>query len=643
MGWRTFWIYRLVSLTLLVMLMMACGRTESINCDMWSSNDSNWRVGGVGEVSCTCDGVQAKDLSIKRQATQDCCNTDIVNNTLIHKDSNLVESSELTYECYFHEVAWSFIRVQVYPTLNISDEFFKCFYHDEYINCSFSRVDNPTFKRNTQYKLYSDSSSNSSLEESKSCEESKKDKNLILCSLPISPNNIRPDWSIFKLVMIDQLDTQIQEFNRSRIEMEVPLWTDGKYNVTNCGNDTCVRWNGANVNPGEIFELYVEYRHEKLSNLSRNQTVLQQRVASMFDEVRFPNPPEGNQKFYVNLRRRYNRKNAPWSEWYTDIPITTIVSLPVRPPKFLVNGFHYNSNTRQLRVYWEQLNETEFNGPNQAYIVTSRNGTKLAKTKNKLFAEFENWDEYEPTTVYIWSANSLGKSKESSRMEIPNLANIRERRLLLDRYNKTTSKLTWIEPKDKKNLLGYIVYWCTISTKHEQSCDDALPIEMNFTHEPNYNFSHVHVVFRMAVAANYSDGISSGMRWWTGKSEIPEEMASLRYVEGIIALIMLGLIFLVVQKLRKMADIRIVLPDMVETAAMLRNEPQCYPGTVPPEKFYAEMPTKCVTFEEPIRMPEIELQELPKTQPVPQRNQYVTMNTMTSPSSDGYIKPPPAR
>ncbi|XP_033172360.1 cytokine receptor [Drosophila mauritiana] len=640
MGWRTR-MSRLVSLTLLATLMAGALAEDvpQVNCEMQSLSGPSWRSGTIGKVSCKCDGGEGRKMSVRRQGTIE--STDSYNGTVVHMDANPANEWERRYECLLDGVSQSHVSVRVYALLNVKD--FVCRDKVYHLRCTFSRMENDNFENKTLYQLAMGRVKPVDCRKS----EDERSRGKMECSVPIDPNSRAPEWRSFRLIMSDTLGNQSTVLRLTQAEMEVLEWPRGKHNMIQAPNQTCLEWNGPIIYPNQTFELNVQFRHSKLPNLSRNLTVLQERAVSVFDRVCFGNPPEGNQLFYVSLRRRLH--GSPWSERYPEFELTTNASLPVRPPRFLANGFSHDRAKRELKVYWVPLDELEFNGAEQTYVASTR--TQVATTQSRMLAIFKDWDDTQPATVSVWSSNAVGRSLESSQLTVPRLSAIRDRRIYLESYNKTSFRLSWQGPEQLGNFTGYIVYWCTLSSKLHDACDDSSSIETTYAREPVYNFSGMHGVIRMAVAANYSDGLTAGMRWWSGDSEVPEKPKILRYVEGIIALIVLGALAVAVQKLRQMADIRVEVPEMNEepTVNSLGSVRLFYPANVPPEKFYGPV-RRTVTFaeEEPTTWPDIEMEEVPRPQPVPQAspyvtNQYVTMNAIGAPCGDGYIKPPPVR
>ncbi|EDV46737.1 cytokine receptor [Drosophila erecta] len=642
MGSRT-WMSHLVSLTLLATLMARVLANNEINCEIQSLNGSSWRSGTEGVVSCKCEGVQGQKITVRRQRTLE--STDSYNGTVIHRDANPDNEWERRYECLLDGMSQVHVCVRVYAMLNVTD--FLCRNVVYHLMCTFSRVENANFEKRTHYQLAM------GMARPVDCRKSEDERNRrkMECAVPIDPNSLVPEWRVFRLMMRDDLGNQTQEFRRTELEMRLLKWSKQNYTMIQTPNKTCLTWNGPIIYPNQTIELNVAFRHSRLPSLSRNFTVLLERDVGVLDQVCFGNPPEGNQLFYVSLRRRL--RGSPWSETYPEFGLTTNASLPLRPPKFLVNGFSHDRTKRELKVYWKPLNELEFNGAEQTYVASTRDGTKVSTTKDRMYAVFTDWNDTHPATVSVWSSNVVGRSLESNQLEVPSLSAIRHRRVYLESYNKTTFILSWQGPEDLRNFTGYIIYWCTLSSKVHDACDENSSIETTFASEPTFNFSGMQGVIRMAVAANYSDGLTAGMRWWSGDNEVPEKPHIMRYVQGIVALLVLGAIVVTFQKMRKMADIRVELPDIDKepTEISLGSESLFYPANVSPEKFYGAV-SRSVRFaaEEPTVRPDLLLdeQEMPKQPPMPQAfqyetDQYVTMGAISAPCVDGYIKPPPVR
>ncbi|XP_039497689.1 cytokine receptor isoform X2 [Drosophila santomea] len=645
MGWRK-WISRLVLLTLLATLIGhalaedALGAPDGTpeNCKIQPLYEPSWRSGTVGVVTCKCEGGEGRKMDVRRQGT--IASTVSYNGTVTHRDANPANEWERRYECLLDGVSQHYVSVRVYARLNVTD--FECREETYHLRCTFSRMENGNFENTTQYQLALDTAKPVDCRKSEDGRRRRK----MECSVPIDPNSRAPEWRDFRLIMMDALGNQTQELRRTQAEMQLLEWPKGKPKIIQKPNQTCLEWNRPIIYPNLTFELNVAFRHSKLPSLSRNVTVLRKLAVSVFDRVCFENPPEGNQLFYVSLKRR-----LPCSRWSKrfEFELITNASLPVRPPKFLANGFSHYPAKRELKVYWEPLNELEFNGAEQTYVANT--STRVATTKDRMYALFTDWDDTQPATVTVWSRNVVGRSLESSQLEVPKLSAIRYRQIYMESYNKTTFQLNWQGPEEHGNFTGYMVYWCTLSSKVHDACDENSSIETTFAREPTFNFSGMQGVNRIAVAANYSDGLTTGMRWWSGDSEVPERPKVMRYVEGIISLLVLGTLVVAIQKLRKMADIRVVVPDLNEVPTETPNvsNSRYYPATVPPEKFYSPVRIS-VTFaeEEPTRTSDMQLQELPRPQPVPQANQnvpsqYMDMGTMSAPCGDGYIKPPPLR
>ncbi|XP_037727184.1 cytokine receptor isoform X1 [Drosophila subpulchrella] len=645
MGWRT-WKCRLLLLTVLV-IVVSCGWAEDTGpsgtkqpeCNL---NVSNIRVGDIREVSCHCPGYVGKNLTIEEQGKKFL--VDSLNGTALYRSPSVTrQASEQRYMCLADGIAVTSEVVNVYPWLNVTD--LVCRYQGSMFKCRFTALELRAFAEDTHYQMsrYSDKPVD--------CHKTKLDASRaeqVLCDVPTAPN-LPPDGD-FTVIMSDSFGRQTQVIHRSEWQVKV---LDFPVAVpiadhTMKPNHTCYVWNEPNIQGDRMVEWNVVLRHENAS-LSKNFTHLQCRTVSLVNHVCFENPPEGDQTFYVSFRRRINNSEAIWSDfWSPEINLTTPVMLPVRPPQFRPPGFSYDPKKEELKVYWEQLSNVEFNGPKRKCLVRSSNGKVNIITNSS--ALLKKWDDEKPGTVNVWSQNVLGKSQDSSLLEVPKLSNLTDRRITRYSYNKTSYILTWNEPTETRNLHGYIVYWCQFSGVVQDDCDDD-SISTNFTLEPRYNFSGKVPApwFRRGVSANYNDSISGGIVWLPGEHEAPaEQSAALRFVEGIIALLVLGVIFLVVRKMRKMSDIRVEMPDMscdIESYETKEPTRPRYPAIIPGEKFY-EGKLESVIFECPHEEPYIELQPMPRAPSAPQApqvDQYVTMNTVTAPGCDGYIKPPPMR
>ncbi|XP_016993986.2 cytokine receptor [Drosophila takahashii] len=632
MGWR-------MLVLLMLLMLVACGRAagnQNVKC---SIKVSDLRVGEVSEATCTCINAENESLQIyvEKEGT---FNGTRNGNVLLYRSTKLDQKFYQRHECLVNGNLYASAYVNVYPRLEVTD--FRCSYWDVEYRCQFAQMEEHFFKDETHYQLSRNSD--------KPVECSKNEKRRVLCQVPANRGDV--PGGTFHLLMSDNLGNQTQQFPLKQTDVEVLDWPegrDGSLNSTDkakANEPTCYWWNGPVAHrTGRMVEWNVMLRHED-PRLSRNLTVHQMRIHAMQEKICFASPPEGNQRFHVSLRRRFEIPNAQWSLiWNLEKELETEISLPARPPTFLANGFAYEPKKKELRVHWEQLRNVEFNGPQPKYLVTSDNGKvdKIFKSS----AIITEWDEEKPGTVEVWSQNVKGKSENSSRLEVPGLRDVQERQVTRYRYDEKSYILTWNKPERQEHLEGYMVYWCQFSVEIENDCNDNASIASQFTRYPEFNFTSRTSgdYFRRGVSTNYSDGPSGGIAWLPGNQNSPEEeSAYLRYVEGSIALVVVLLvIFLVVRKLRKMADIRVELPDMSNDMMMVNcvdlaaEEPK-YPGSIPAEKFY-EPPLKSVTFEEP----DIELQAMPIDQPRPPAapsNQYVCM---AAPSSDGYIKPPPGR
>jgi len=66
-------------------------------------------------------------------------------------------------------------------------------------------------------------------------------------------------------------------------------------------------------------------------------------------------------------------------------------------------------------------------------------------------ALLKKWEDEKPGTVNVWSQNVLGKSQDSSLLEVPRLSDLKNRQITRYTYNKTSYILTWNEPTETRN------------------------------------------------------------------------------------------------------------------------------------------------------------------------------------------------
>ncbi|XP_017055232.1 cytokine receptor [Drosophila ficusphila] len=640
MGWRTWLLINMLVLGSLAKCMDLGPESECTTMEVWSSNDSQWRVGGIGEVYCKgCENVDPQDMvfhlprrNLPRQWL------DSSNTTLVHSEGNLNSTWELRFECLYQDALMGSASVKVFPLMNVTD--FECRYKGYTLICTFSRSELESFVAVTSYQLEMNSL------KPVDCERV-ENSTRITCRVYIA--SLKPNESRFVLTMIDTLGNQTQHFNFSKYEMMELEWpAEGPKIKMRYDNRTCLTWNCPYVLHDERVEYNLLLQHSN-PKLSRNITETKELVGGLLVyEICFETPRQGDQRFDVIIKQRFAQKDAPWSKDFR-LSFTTNKTLPSRPPEFLPNGFHYDPNKAQLRVYWEQLDKIEFNAPKQSYEVLIESG-KNASITNRNSALFKDWNPSGPTTISIWSRNELGRSLRSSRMVVPDLHDANMRQPSQQEYNTSTNTLTWRPPEDEANLLRYIVVWCKASSVNYDECSDEEPIEKRFTRETKYRFDGPMPLHRMAVAVEYSDNASGGLTW-LGKARSTLFESTMRIFEGIIAMLVViaALAVLVFKKVRKMANIRVELPDMdfgpapsCQGQANIQMPVESVPGSMHARIYYSDLLTRARDSPEPIDynwQPEKPSQGTPIVPLSP----YVHMNGSNPICNDGYLKAPPPR
>ncbi|XP_016973018.1 uncharacterized protein LOC108040203 isoform X2 [Drosophila rhopaloa] len=399
-------------------------------------------------------------------------------------------------------------------------------------------------------------------------------------------------------------------------------------------NHPCVSWNRKPVvKDSPAIKWDVQLQPVKYPNLVRSLTLFTKpQPKDTTDTICFENL-EGNQKFNVLVKRRINETGAPWSKHYHEFAVQTESKPPDRPPKFLPLGYRYKD--QELTVYWEPLKELEWNAPHLEYFVNSKSNRLKASKVGKNFAVFGKWNYKKPDTVFLWSKNEKGLSAEWSRLEVPELTDAMNRKA--QNLTLADNILTWEKPVDDENLNGYFFYFCNGT---DEVCHS------NYTTKLEYNVTGLGAIHK-AVAAKYSDHKSGGMKWLSDR----EDTANIRYVEGIIALLVLGAAFLGARKLKDMSKIGVSVPP-----GLLLPRTPSVPELAEPSQPYAGVPHPKTLFFNLINMEPIEpadehiepehMEEetsMTVAEQVAQPSGYVMMNAVNPTLCNGYIKPSPPR
>ncbi|KAH8234555.1 hypothetical protein KR038_008288 [Drosophila bunnanda] len=572
MGWRTSWL--ILKLMLLTLATATATANDSPSCQavVWASNDGKWSVGGTGQVSCACDGSDGDVRDLKLKLSGNTLVTEIANNTVLYTEPSATETVQNEYECWWKGYPLESVKVMVFAVLNVTDLSCRFDVRDK-LNCSFTRADGEEFHEVTRYQL-GVASGRTSL-----CTADKSEVGRMHCTLETTGYAYDLPIQTFTLTMISDrvggMQTQVIELPFD--SMYVPKWPSSEPSRrTVAGNQTCLAWENAQELLKRDLEWVVELRPRLPGIPPLNRTLTggektDQRILTFC----FPHPPQGFQVFGVRLKCHIKGNNTIWSEYYPEFEITTNATVPARPPQFIPHGFSFDQDNDELTVFWFPLDEIDHNGPNLSYDVFW-NGQEASQTYSRS-ATFTNWDVSQPANITVRSRNNKGASVDSSWLWVPAISDVAKRRASHLRYHHAngSTSFAWDQPEETDLLFGYTIYWCNASDTLGQFCQDGVStynISLDDGERQEYTFSSSMALQDIALEPMYSDHVSGGISVRlvaVEKKEIEAfTLRKARILEGIGALLVLGLVIMTAKKLRKMNDIEVDLPYMGEISRL---------------------------------------------------------------------------
>ncbi|XP_060664446.1 cytokine receptor isoform X1 [Drosophila nasuta] len=287
-----------------------------------------------------------------------------------------------------------------------------------------------------------------------------------------------------------------------------------------------------------------------------------------------------HQNYTLNVSRRLNHPKTHWSEEAV-YKFSTDATIPPRPPNVWSNGYVVDSSRRELLVYWQPLNESEYNGFNFTYNVTVRDSLgnfQVGNANIHLESNTARISGMPPSTsgsdtyvITIKSQNSAGLSENSSDILISQLTNAEDRKPIDMCIETETQKLRWKEPKITDGLTSYTIYSCDTTKAVPDRCKDPLRLAATNTNSwDNYFIFHnSYKYYKWAVAGNYSGSTAAGgIVWLDDKNSCHTNAGEWwfdnRNVHAIIALGVLGVtLYFLIRKFRYMSDIKVDLPPGV--------------------------------------------------------------------------------
>eukprot|EP00090_Calanus_glacialis_P006187 TRINITY_DN14855_c0_g1_i1.p1 TRINITY_DN14855_c0_g1~~TRINITY_DN14855_c0_g1_i1.p1 ORF type:complete len:1361 (-),score=228.52 TRINITY_DN14855_c0_g1_i1:1042-5124(-) len=217
-----------------------------------------------------------------------------------------------------------------------------------------------------------------------------------------------------------------------------------------------------------------------------------------------------------------------WSK-VSEITGSTLATRPQFAPRTHPGSFEVITGQKERTVimYWEKLQEKDYNGPNFEYVITDvLEGEKSfpIQPSNQMsaYAEFKRLklDNY---TFFVTSKNEIGPAPNVSKIfvaqkdKLTSIQPISITKTYLE--EKNTVEVAWFPPKDKSMIQSYTIFWCKFPKERPYQCDGKLDWVDVEPYPKNQTMIHKiplpdSEIYQLAVAAN-TEHYSSGMVWST--------------------------------------------------------------------------------------------------------------------------------
>uniref|UniRef100_A0A1A9WHQ8 Cytokine receptor n=1 Tax=Glossina brevipalpis TaxID=37001 RepID=A0A1A9WHQ8_9MUSC len=445
------------------------------------------------------------------------------------------EEQKGRYQCKIQAqaIGVSEVYVGTKPT-NVTD--FKCKVYDyEYMECSFTRPKNMLLTQyELQYGTSDDKEKKTQSEDRCQVEERYRvcllqdgDDNKFYCNITDRYFPVR-NLYVFKLTARNDKGKNEQCFRIHNDEIVVPAAIE--FNINNITSDSVMlKWKKHNVG---YYPRNLKYRinlRDNRTNEDKDEYVNWNRSAII-----------KNLKAYWPYAIKIQAKSMAvdddddtmWSE-ATEKYFNTSQRKPDRAPKLPLGSFYIYNTETQLRLYWEQLEESEQNGPEFHYIINEINEDDIiintTRTNDTTIAFPYNNNHIR--TFNIKSANILGESEESNSILVypSGNSNYLERQYVLNEnsiakiYHNKSYTLSWSPPQNIKDLLNYTVFWCLPKIELPNQCKGPIHFkyinknEINFTTEPKDRS------LNLAISANYPY-FNKGMQWAQCSGDVSSEL-----------------------------------------------------------------------------------------------------------------------
>ena len=216
-----------------------------------------------------------------------------------------------------------------------------------------------------------------------------------------------------------------------------------------------------------------------------------------------------------------------WSK-VSEITGSTLATRPQFAPRTHPGSFEVITGQKERTVimYWEKMQEKDYNGPNFEYVITDvLEGEKSfpiqPSNQTSAYAEFKRLklDNY---TFFVTSKNEIGPAPNVSKIfvaqkdKLTSIQPISITKTYLE--EKNTVEVAWFPPKDKSMIQSYTIFWCKFPKERPYQCDGKLDWVDVEPYPKNQTMIHKiplpdSEIYQLAVAANtehYSSGTYQG-------------------------------------------------------------------------------------------------------------------------------------
>lgn len=224
--------------------------------------------------------------------------------------------------------------------------------------------------------------------------------------------------------------------------------------------------------------------------------------------------------------------------------------------------------------------------------------------------------------------------------------------------DKAKEIIEWNEPLEIDDLLYYTIFSCISNASNRSRCLDSTQIEAEKVSIDRRSYKSPKVSndsYIWAVSAIYNQG-SGDMVWYNNTHVVEVSSNSLHGIEGIVALLLLGIFaYALFQKVKYMAGIRVELPPGVLVRYDLKDGDQCdmpsIPGSFSPTVILTDSIStdncnpRSVSFSTSLPLIEVTYTALPGTTlqeaivPSKPKLSITYTPSVEPPVSDGYVQP----